>query len=58
MKGTSRVSPTDDHVVEMWVGTSSDNIAAKRLYSSTGAELDDAHTVEFIYTQESLTASD
>ncbi len=40
-------------VVEMWVGTDNDNIAAKRLYSSTGGVLESDGNAEFIYTLES-----
>jgi aminoglycoside 3-N-acetyltransferase I len=39
-------------VVEIWVGTSNSNTAAKRLYASTGAMLEDEDNAEFSYDLE------
>lgn len=39
-----------DGVVEIWVGTENDNLPAIQLYQSTGAELENDDTCEFVYT--------
>ena len=48
----------EDEMVEIWVGTSNDNGAAKRLYASTGAMLESGDNAEFIYTVENSAAVD
>jgi ribosomal protein S18 acetylase RimI-like enzyme len=49
----------DSDVEDIWVGTDHANVAAKRLYASTGGSCVAAHQCEFIYAlyQEPLPSS-
>lgn len=38
-----------DGVEDIWVGTENDNVAAKRLYASTGGMLESPDLCEFVY---------
>ncbi len=40
----------EKNVIEIWIETSNDNVAAKRLYTSTGSVLDKNNNAEFVYS--------